>query len=222
MSADANTANLIFRMTDREHPIDSPSEATRFAQKVVDRFSEASPDGRWRADEHGEPLETNRLAELLLSDIQDARDAGYLWAIGTGSPPRDLQIVLTAGLNRVFRSGKASLRFQTSEEFQKLENVYVAMSSDPTVDLMHLSVGVDFLLRQPPEFDAQWKRLPVIGWRNLVRRPLNLPVDVVLPHWVKVHVQPTHIELVLGESPFDLDPADAATVRDAMMTAGLL
>ncbi len=217
-----NTANLIFRMTHRQNPIENLSDATRLARKIVDGFSAASPDGRWRAEESGEPLETDRLAELLLSEIDDSPDRGYVWGIGSGSPPRDLQITFTIGLDRIFSSGKASLRFETLDEFQQFEDVYVAMSADLTVDFMHLSVGVDFLLRQPPEFDQQWKRLPIIGWRNRLRRPLNSPVEVELPDWVKVYVEPTHIELVLGDNPFDLDPGDAAGVRDAMMKAGLL
>jgi hypothetical protein len=103
-----------------------------------------------------------------------------------------------------------------------LEEVYDRMARNASVDLLQLSVGVSFHLDQSPDFNAEGRRLPTLGWRNRLRKPPTGFRPLSLPDWVNVRDDSSHIELTLGPSAFDLDARDTAKVRDIVVESGLL
>jgi len=93
---------------------------------------------------------------------------------------------------------------------------------DASVDRLQLSVGASFHHDQSPDFNAEGRRLPTLGWRNRLRKPPTGFGPLNLPDWVTVRDDSSHIELTLGPSAFDLDARDAAKVRDMVVESGLL
>lgn len=100
--------------------------------------------------------------------------------------------------------------------------MFEEMVSDLPVDFATLSVGVAFHLDQLPEFDQDGRRLPTLGWRSLLRRPAADLRRLSLPGSVVFNEGDDYLELRIGPSPYDLDPRDAANVRDALHAAKLL
>ena len=216
------TANLIFQMT---HPAPSDLDAaTALARAIVDQVSAAAPADTWRAEENADPVTVDHLKELVIPNETSVERAvmGYGWGIVSGQPPRDLYLQMSIGVRGTASSGKAQLGFDDREQFGRLEEVYGRMARDSSVDRLQLSAGVSFLLDQSPDFNAEGRRLPALGWRNRLRKPPTGFRSLSLPDWVTVRDDSSHIELTLGPSAFDLDARDAAKVRDMVVESGLL
>jgi hypothetical protein len=174
------TANLTFRMT---HPAPSDLDAaTAFARAIADQVSAAAPANTWRAEENADPVTVDHLKELVIPNETSVERAvmGYGWGIVSGQPPRDLYLQMSIGVRGTASSGKAQLGFDDREQFGRLEEVYGRMARDSSVDRLQLSAGVSFLLDQSPDFNAEGRRLPTLGWRNRLRKPptgLGLSLD---------------------------------------------
>ena len=214
------TANLIFRMTHATLP--DLDAATALARAIVDQVSAAAPADTWRAEENADPVTVDHLKELVIPNETTVEDAFYSWGIVSGQPPHDLYLQMYIGWGGAESSGKAQLRLDHREQFGRLEEVYERMARDASVDRLQLSVGASFQLDQSPDFNAEGRRLPTLGWRNRLRKPPTGFRSLSLPDWVTVRDDSSHIELTLGPSAFDLDTRDAAKVRDMVVESGLL
>lgn len=215
-------ANLVFRMLHPAGTVRELGDALPVARAIAGLFDDIVPGSGWRSEGRDGPVATDALAALVIPNLTTVGDAGFSWSITWGSPPSDLFLQMTVGTSHRRTGGKARFRFDDVSEFTRLEQAYEAMSADPTTTRLHLSVGVEFLIRQQPEFDDQWRRLPPIGWRNWLRKPAPGPVDLYVPDWVGLRETPTSVEFILGPDPFSLDPAAAAEIRSRVMNAGLL
>lgn len=176
-------------------------DALPVARAIAGMFDDIVPESGWRSDESDDPVATDGLAALVIPNLTTVGDAGFSWSITWGSPPRDLFLQMTAGTSHRRTGGKASLRFDDASEFTRLEQAYETMSADATTTRLHLSVGVGFLIRQQPEFDDRWRRLPAIGWRNWIRKPAPGPVDLDVPDWVGLRETPTSVDSSLAWIP---------------------
>lgn len=217
------TANLVMWLTHREANIADRTSAGRYLRRAIRALDPAVPEPEWRAGERDVPVSTDRIEELSIPVEHSTPDTGFAWSVVSGSPPRDLHLQATIGMNQVSSAVKVRSRLEDPAELLGLDTAFDRLWEEFRSDLdrVHLSVGVDFLLRQ--RRDTVERPLPTIGWRNLLRRPAKLDQSVIeLPPWVTVERDGEHLHIILGPDARSLDPERAAVIRDQLVASEYL
>lgn len=204
--------------------------AVAVARPLMEHIEVLADEPVWRSEEFGRAVGLDRLDDLVNDQDAWVRErSGFTWSLGAGHRSYALHVNLSIG----FRKGAGSsvivrLRHDETdrEAFDRMVAVYDDLIADARADKASLyHGGNDYQERVYGQVDDMDRRIPGVGWRNLLAKPAGLDVDMFvesLPNWVVVTDRGTHLEVDLGGDVHSLDPDDALQVRDVLMDAGLL
>lgn len=213
------TAIALVRMTVATDAVADLASATRVARSIVDRAVVLAPEPVWRVEPKGPALPSDRLEEFVFPHDALAPRLRYTWVMTAGVTSTDLAVKAYVGVDGHV-AGTVRWRFRARDELVRLEQVYESFWQEPTVEFACLLGGADFLLRID-EVSGDEQPGPSIGWRNWFRGPVTSKLSQ-LPGWCRVVQHGADREVVLGDDPFGLDPANAVVVRDALVSADVL